>query len=255
MQSEFNVGNLVRVNSKNQTRLWMVLVGFLFSSMLLGQRVNVIDQKGTKASTGVEYTESTTQPFSPIEGDIWKNTTDGLLYVYDGTNWVIAANDLALNDLNDVNTSPSTNDVLVFNGTVWIAGTPSRKKARYVNGNGRPVNNPLTVGLGTSQFNGSGKYDYINIDEFDIIIMGNPSGNNHLLFEDLNASYNGKIITVVEDYNQNPIMNINGTLYDGSSPSNYDLFDSPAGTVYHEAIEFIWQWDTSNASGDWFIMR
>ena len=37
--------------------------------------------------------------------------------------------------------------------------------------------------------------------------------------------------------------------------SAYDLFDSPAGTVYHEAIEFIWQWDTSSASGDWFIMR
>ena len=72
---------------KGQTGLWLALLGLLFSSMLCAQRVNVIDQKGTKASTGVEFTESATEPASPIEGDLWKNTTDGLLYVFDGISW------------------------------------------------------------------------------------------------------------------------------------------------------------------------
>lgn len=251
--------------TKGQSSLWLALMGLFFSSILCAQRVDVIDQKGTKASTGVEFTESATAPSNNLEGDLWLDISSSVseLKVYSinavgAQSWIPLSSVLELNDLNDVNTVPSTNDVLVYNGTEWVAGTPSRKKARYVNNNGRPDTNPLIIGLSSSTFNGSGKYDYINIDEFDIIIMGNSSSNNYVQLEDLNANYDGKVITIVEYINQNPGIIMNGFVYDGAATGapgeNPALFDGPYDDTY-EAIDFVWLWDANLVSGDWYAMR
>lgn len=69
-----------------------LVVALLFSSTVVAQRVINIDDKGTKHSTGNIVTEGATAPTTPtpIEGDIWLDTTDPtntLPNVWDGDSW------------------------------------------------------------------------------------------------------------------------------------------------------------------------
>lgn len=166
---------------------------------VFAQRVNVVDNLGSVIKTGSEFIEDATDPSAIIgflDGDIWKNT--------------------------------STNDVFVFNAGTnsWVKLiSPTRKRAQYVNGSAAPALTPLKIGLGLSITNPSGKYEYINIDEFDIIIMGNPSGQNYVSLEDLSAAYHGKIIRITEKVNQNPkIITSSVIFYDPSNPDDNYLF-------------------------------
>ena len=149
---------------------------------VFAQRVNVVDNLGSIIKTGSEFIEDATDPSAIIgflDGDIWKNT--------------------------------STNDVFVFNAGTnsWVKLiSPTRKRAQYVNGSAATAANPLKIGPSPSRKNSSGKYEYINIDEFDIIIMGNPSGQNYVSLEELSAAYDGKIIRITEKVNQNPKINV-----------------------------------------------
>lgn len=146
------------------------------------QRVDVVDNIGSIITTGSEFTENITDPLSNIgylDGDIWKNT--------------------------------STNDVFIFSTTTnsWVKLiSPTRKRAQYVNGSAAPATKPLIIGPNASIKNSSGKYEYINVEEFDIIIMGNNSGNNYVSLEELSAAYDGKVIRISEKVNQNPKINV-----------------------------------------------
>jgi len=146
------------------------------------QRVDVVDNLGSIITTGSEFTEDITDPLSNIgylDGDIWKNT--------------------------------STNDVFIFSTTTnsWVKLiSPTRKRAQYVNGSAAPATKPLIIGPNASIKNSSGKYEYINVEEFDIIIMGNNSGNNYVSLEELSAAYDGKVIRISEKVNQNPKINV-----------------------------------------------
>lgn len=185
---------------KGQTGLWLALVGLLFSSMLWSQRVDVIDQKGTKSSTGVVFTEaaenSSEEPdvvsgLSPLEGDLWKNTTNGLLYVYDGTNW---------KKFNDLNSS------------VRVITT----------GSGLSEANPLKIGIYPTEAN---KEKNIALTEVAVIDGAGSSGQVYIKLEKLSVSYHGKKITIVEDENENPKI-----ITEDSSGTVTTYYDDTAGT-------------------------
>ena len=78
----------------------------------------------TPASTTVAATAPTGNT-----GDLWFNTADGRMYVYDGSIWIDSspiapAEVYTLSNLLDVNAAtPGTGDVLTFDGSVWVAGT------------------------------------------------------------------------------------------------------------------------------------
>lgn len=224
---------------------------------VFAQRVNVVDNLGSIIRTGSVFTEDTTDPSSEIgflDGDIWKNTI--------------------------------TNDVFAFNSDAnrWVKLiSPTRKRAQYINGSGAPAATPLKIGPGPSIKNPSGKYEYINIDEFDIIIMGNASGQNYVSLEELSAAYDGKMIRISEKVNQNPKINVVDasnnevyTFYPGGVNELFDLkfnnqtvignikVDPNIGTyvesissspssipinIKYEFVDFIWQ------DGEWIPMR
>lgn len=195
---------------KGQTGLWLALVALLFSSMLCAQRVNVIDQKGTKASTGVEYTESATAPSSNLEGDLWLDisSSQSVLKVYSisaagNASWIPLSSDPALDDLSDVTiTNAANNEVLAYESGIWINKPLKDLKQIDIisSNNANPSTNPIIVGLSDSSNNSESRFQ--TIDETDIIILGN--NNTFVSLESLNPSYHGKIITIVEEDDENP---------------------------------------------------
>ena len=66
-----------------------IIVAVLFSTTAFAQRVETINYKGTKISSGNTVIESATAPTTPapIEGDIWFDTTTNLTKVWDGDSW------------------------------------------------------------------------------------------------------------------------------------------------------------------------
>lgn len=226
---------------------------------VFAQRVNVVDNLGSIIRTGSVFTEDTTDPLSEIgflDGDIWKNTI--------------------------------TNDVFAFNleTNTWVKLiSPTRKRAQYINESAAPASTPLKIGPSPSIKNrSSGKYEYINIDEFDIIIMGNASGQNYVSLEELSAAYDGKMIRISEKVNQNPKINVVDasnneivTFYTGDVNELFDFkfnnqsitwnsnIDPDKGYSYvesissisiqkninvkYEFVDFIWQ------DGEWIPMR
>lgn len=264
---------------KGQTGLWLALVGLLFSSMLCAQRVNVIDQKGTKSSTGVEYTESATAPSSNLEGDLWLDisSSQSVLKVYSispaGTaSWIPLSSDPALDDLSDVTiTNAANNEVLSYDASssTWVNKALKDLKSIVITDNtfATPQNNPYTISTNpTAQRN-------FNINEIDIIIFNSSSGNNYLRLDPLDNTYNGKIIRVAERENQNPKISANSQ--DFFTTTTNELFDinfsNTAGITWtsnssgvvsispdpisediqinYEYIEFIWN------NGEWIPMR
>jgi hypothetical protein len=84
-----------------------IVIGFaivLCSHIGYAQRVINIDHKGTKLTTGNTVTEAATAPTSPtpIEGDIWLDTTNNLTKIFDGTTWKPIDSETALS-LRDTN--------------------------------------------------------------------------------------------------------------------------------------------------------
>ena len=84
-----------------------IAIGFaivLCSNLGFAQRVTNIDHKGTKLTTGNTVTEAATAPTSPtpIEGDIWLDTTNNLTKIFDGTTWKPIDSETALS-LRDTN--------------------------------------------------------------------------------------------------------------------------------------------------------
>ena len=81
----------LRINTKPFV---LIVISFLFITTAFAQRVNTIDLKGTKSITGNLVTESNSAPTSPspIQGDIWLDTTDSpntIPKLWDGNSWEI----------------------------------------------------------------------------------------------------------------------------------------------------------------------
>jgi hypothetical protein len=75
---------------------------------------------------------SATAPTNPADGEVWLNSTDGNTYIYysdgDSAQWIeiggTTGNPPDLDSLNDVTiTSPTTDQLLRWNGTAWVNGT------------------------------------------------------------------------------------------------------------------------------------
>lgn len=75
---------------------------------------------------------SATAPTNPADGEVWLNSTDGNTYIYysdgDTAQWIeiggTTGNPPDLDSLNDVTiTSPTTDQLLRWNGTAWVNGT------------------------------------------------------------------------------------------------------------------------------------
>lgn len=71
-------------------KIYILTLGFFISSIpfICAQQVKVIDHKGTlKNVTSNKVTTSTTAPTTPIESDIWFDTSTNGTKVWDGTSW------------------------------------------------------------------------------------------------------------------------------------------------------------------------
>ena len=89
-------------------------------------------------------TVSPTAPSPPFPGELWHNSTTGLLYVYDGSTsqWILAhpqsttsgANPPASPSPGDMWWNTSDNEMSVYDGTNWVAmvATPTAGSITYV---------------------------------------------------------------------------------------------------------------------------
>jgi hypothetical protein len=114
---------------------------YIISSLLLvllcfeaqAQLVRVIDNKGTIANVrNNQVTTALTAPTTPLEGDIWFDSTTAISKVWDGTTWKVIDTDVVTvanmaptspapveGDIWFNNTNPNTIFANVWNGAVW----------------------------------------------------------------------------------------------------------------------------------------
>ena len=91
----------------------------------------------------------------------------------------------------------------------------------------------------------------LEIDDADIIFFTNPGGGSQspVTLLDLNASYDGKTITIVEYNYSTPEVTINGVTYDDPGGNEQNLFTSDNGAF--TSISFIW----IQSENDWYILQ
>jgi hypothetical protein len=67
------------------------------------------------------YTISASEPGTPTEGDLWWDTVNDVMKVYDGASFVSSAafGSLNIEDLANVSSGHSSDDVLIYNGSVY----------------------------------------------------------------------------------------------------------------------------------------
>lgn len=114
---------------------------YIISSFLLvllsfdaqAQLIRVIDNKGTIANVrNNQVTTALTAPTTPLEGDIWFDSTTAISKVWDGTTWKVIDTDVVTvanmaptspapveGDIWFNNTNPNTIFANVWNGAVW----------------------------------------------------------------------------------------------------------------------------------------
>ena len=74
---------------KRKNFIFTCFIMVFFSTTAFAQRVTNIDKKGTERTTGNIVTESATAPTvpTPIQGDIWVDTTTNTTKFWDGNSW------------------------------------------------------------------------------------------------------------------------------------------------------------------------
>jgi hypothetical protein len=87
---------------------------------------------------GASLTVSDTAPTSPSEGDLWFNSSNARTYVYYDSSWVEVGGSggvATLDEIGDVTApSPTTSDVLQWNGTAWVNVAASTVGATNLDG-------------------------------------------------------------------------------------------------------------------------
>ncbi len=107
----------------NYIKLSTLLLVLSFSGVLHAQNVKVIDNKGTiKKIRNNQVKTASTAPTTPLEGDVWFDTTTNISKIYDGTQWLVI-------DLDKVTTSGTAPTAPVI-GDVWIdnSSAPNNNK-------------------------------------------------------------------------------------------------------------------------------
>jgi len=91
----------------------------------------------------------------------------------------------------------------------------------------------------------------LSIDDADILFFKNPGlgSTTPITVNDLNPSYDGKIITIVEYLESAPNITINGVIYQDTSGNNTNLFIHDSGKF--TSVSFIWVADKD----DWYILQ
>ena len=121
--------------SLHKSRCYIIssLLLVLFSFEAQAQLVRVIDNKGTMANVrNNQVTTALTAPTTPLEGDIWFDSTTAISKVWDGTIWKVVDPDVVTvantaptspapieGDIWFNNTNPNTIFANVWNGTAW----------------------------------------------------------------------------------------------------------------------------------------
>ena len=145
----------------------------------------------------------------------------------------------------------------------------SSNRSSYVDsGNAHPLNNPLKIGEGTTNLP-----NYINIEEADVILIDNGSSNVYIKLERLLSGYDGKVVRIVEVYDENPRVTVENSAgvttdyFNVGANKNY-LYDQPIDVItdvnftaqtkvtttinkLYEVVNFVW----SDSEGKWFPMR
>lgn len=94
----------------------MLLLLLLCNAMAYAQDFKVIDNKGTfRNITRNDVTTATTAPTSPVEGDVWFDTTTNNSKIYDGSSWIIIDDDTVTESA----TAPTT----PVQGDIWFDTT------------------------------------------------------------------------------------------------------------------------------------
>ena len=264
--------------TKGQSSLWLALMGLFFSSILCAQRVDVIDQKGTKASTGVEFTEGVSPGFTNSKlGDLWRDPA-GTAHIYglDGSGndtWIPLVK--FLNDVSDVTiASPANNEVLSYDASslTWVNKSLAELKTIEIVNDASAYNdqNPLIIGLTNSnplQGGSTSSSRFKSPDDADIYIIDKSNNQVYVVLGPLDADYDGKIIRIVEADNENPLIsttNSSGTTtshYDSSNTDDNYLFNKDLArftgaavitkNIQYEFVDFVWV----NDEGKWIPMR
>jgi hypothetical protein len=202
------------------------------------------------------------------------NTTyraDGTTINLDGTNTFSLGlaetaniNDGAITSAKINSMSATSGQVLYFNGTNWSPGELNdiKKSVAVIPSSlAFPSANPLE--LVTSSTDLSNRK--LDVNTVDIIIMETSSGNSYIKLFALDSNSNGKIITVVESNNQNPVIQaqdssgglLTHSLFIQSLIENVD-FSGPSKTVRditNESVAFIWVWNSSTSYGKWYPVK
>ena len=183
---------------------------------------------------------------------------------------------LDINDASDATISaPVANEVLAYNGTNWV--NRPLKDLKNINIVDEPAayntSNPLIIGiLNFNPFNGGSTTGtrFFSIDESDIFIISKTNDQVYVILGKLNENYNGKIVTIIENNNENPL--ITTVSSDDTSNSYFDanwneLFTHKINSIENEAtlqstrelkyesVDFVWFMPTAGSTGRWIPMR
>ena len=72
---------------------------------------------GNALESGITITESEVAPTTPALNDIWRNITDGTIYIWNGTIWEVKNKDQAIKD-----------EIAIFKANIGNVSDPAAKK-------------------------------------------------------------------------------------------------------------------------------
>ena len=120
--------------SKKTMRFLISILYVSFISIANAQEVRVIDNKGTiKTVKNNKVTTSLTAPTTPLEGDVWFDTsaTSAVSKIYDGATWLIIDQDKVttsataptIKNIGDIwlDTTVTPNTLNVWDGSSWVS--------------------------------------------------------------------------------------------------------------------------------------
>jgi hypothetical protein len=254
--------NLFKKNNMYSKKTMRFLISILYVSFISianAQEVRVIDNKGTiKTVKNNKVTTSLTAPTTPLEGDVWFDTsaTSAVSKIYDGATWLIIDQDKVttsataptIKNIGDIwlDTTVTPNTLNVWDGNSWISingqfwslqgntgtnattdfiGTADDVRVQF-----RSNNTPIlelgkrgTLGL-TANYP-----DYTNVDQSLVYLKG-LNGISALQFEATNADF----------YKPMFFTTSNGSFRLKGSAGGTDLFEiGSAGPTNDGRLEFI----------------